>query len=141
MLFKVEDTNRIESLTDFVDTTSSLCMGLSVGCARCHDHKFDPISHKDYFKLQAIFAPAVEHRIFLEYNSVRALDINENYRQFKLRDLAAQIARTFGPYNKLLKEKKKAGWRPVPVIPIWRRVSQPMNSRFACSSTRPKQST
>jgi Protein of unknown function (DUF1553)/Protein of unknown function (DUF1549)/Planctomycete cytochrome C len=112
MLFKVEDTNRIESLSDFVDTTSSLFMGLSVGCARCHDHKFDPISQKDYFKLQAIFAPAVKNRIFLDYNGSRFWDISENYRQFKLRDLAAQIARTFEPYTKILKEKKKAALPP-----------------------------
>ncbi|MEW5974171.1 MAG: PSD1 and planctomycete cytochrome C domain-containing protein [Acidobacteriota bacterium] len=47
---------RYEWLTDAVDTTTAAFMGLSLGCARCHDHKFDPFPQKDYFRLQAIFA-------------------------------------------------------------------------------------
>ena len=45
-----------ERLTDWVDTTGSAFLGLTVGCARCHDHKFDPITQDDYFRLQAAFA-------------------------------------------------------------------------------------
>jgi hypothetical protein len=47
---------RYDRLTDMADTTASAFLGLSMGCARCHDHKFDPISQKDYYRLQAIFA-------------------------------------------------------------------------------------
>ncbi len=47
---------RYERLTDMADTTASAFLGLTMGCARCHDHKFDPITQKDYFALQAIFA-------------------------------------------------------------------------------------
>jgi len=45
-----------QRLTDLADTTTSAFLGLTAGCARCHDHKFDPISQEDYFGLQAIFA-------------------------------------------------------------------------------------
>ena len=38
MLYKVEDINRVETLIDWVDTTGSVFLGLTVGCARCHDH-------------------------------------------------------------------------------------------------------
>ena len=48
MLFKVEELNAVERLTDEVDTTSAVFLGLTVGCARCHDHKFDPIPQKDF---------------------------------------------------------------------------------------------
>jgi mono/diheme cytochrome c family protein len=43
-------------LTDGVDTTGSAFLGLTVGCARCHDHKYDPFSQRDYFGMQALFA-------------------------------------------------------------------------------------
>jgi len=47
---------RYERLTDAVDATASAFMGVSLMCARCHDHKFDPFSQRDYFRLQAVFA-------------------------------------------------------------------------------------
>jgi hypothetical protein len=42
--------------TDFVDTTGAAFLGMTFGCARCHDHKYDPVSQKEYYSLQAIFA-------------------------------------------------------------------------------------
>jgi hypothetical protein len=45
-----------EWLTDAADTTGAAFLGLTLGCARCHDHKYDPITQKDYFALQAVFA-------------------------------------------------------------------------------------
>jgi len=52
-----------EKLTDAVDTTGAVFMGLTLGCARCHDHKFDPISQRDYYRFQAIFAESTEVEI------------------------------------------------------------------------------
>jgi hypothetical protein len=110
MLFKVEDINRVETLTDFVDTTSSVFLGLTVGCARCHDHKFDPIPQRDYYRLQAIFAPAVKTRIFLDYNGARFYDLEENTRQVKLAEIGEEIARIQAPYRKKLYEEKLASF-------------------------------
>jgi hypothetical protein len=47
---------RQEILNDMTDTTGAVFLGLTFACARCHDHKFDPILQKDYYKLQAFFA-------------------------------------------------------------------------------------
>ena len=47
---------RQDQLDEIVTTTSSAMLGLTIGCARCHDHMFDPILQKDYYALQAIFA-------------------------------------------------------------------------------------
>ena len=44
-------------LNEVTDVTADVVLGLGMGCARCHDHKFDPILQKDYFRLQAFFAP------------------------------------------------------------------------------------
>jgi hypothetical protein len=44
-------------LNDVTDVTSDVFLGMGMACARCHDHKFDPILQKDYFRLQAFFAP------------------------------------------------------------------------------------
>ena len=51
------DGQRTGILNDITDVAGELFMGLSFGCARCHDHKFDPILQKDYYRLQAFFAP------------------------------------------------------------------------------------
>ena len=51
---------RQDELTDMVNTTGTAFLGLTTGCARCHNHKFDPISQSDFYALQAVFA-GVEH--------------------------------------------------------------------------------
>jgi hypothetical protein len=51
----VDEEFRVEYVSDRVETTSSIWLGVTVGCARCHDHKFDPISQKDYYSLFAFF--------------------------------------------------------------------------------------
>ncbi len=51
---------RADELHDMVSTTGSAFLGLTVGCARCHNHKFDPISQTDYYSMKAVFA-GVQH--------------------------------------------------------------------------------
>jgi hypothetical protein len=49
--------DRFDQLDDMVSTTGLAFLGLTVGCARCHDHKFEPLTMLDYYRLVAIFAP------------------------------------------------------------------------------------
>ena len=92
MLYKVEDINRVETLIDWVDTTGSVFLGLTVGCARCHDHKFDPIPQRDYMALQAIFQPAEKSRVFLQYDAARGYDLAEVGRQVRLYEIGEQLS-------------------------------------------------
>lgn len=56
-LFNEQARARAEWMFDLVETTGSAFLGLTMSCARCHDHKYDPISQADYFRLRAFFDP------------------------------------------------------------------------------------
>jgi len=60
----VPEEYAVEYVVDRVDTTSTVFMGLTVGCARCHNHKFDPISQKEFYQLFAYFNNVPEHGKF-----------------------------------------------------------------------------
>ena len=49
---------RVEATMDRVNTTGAVWLGLSLGCAQCHDHKFDPISQKEYYEMYAFYNSA-----------------------------------------------------------------------------------
>jgi len=80
---KLNRTQRMNELDDMINTTGTAFLGLTTGCARCHNHKFDPISHKDYYAMQAIFA-GVKH-------GDSTLPISEKKKQ-RLAALDAEIA-------------------------------------------------
>jgi mono/diheme cytochrome c family protein len=57
------ESARYNELDDMVATTGSAFLGLSVGCARCHDHKYDPISSDEYYGLAAVFTKTVRSEV------------------------------------------------------------------------------
>lgn len=66
---------RQDELADIINTTGTAFLGLTVGCARCHNHKFDPILQSDYYSMQAVFA-GVQHG-----ERQMATPISENVQQ------------------------------------------------------------
>ena len=83
---------RADEWHDKVDVTSKAFLGLTVGCARCHDHKYDAIYTKDYYQMASIFASSR----FKAYPQVPKAVVDEYEKQ-----------------NKVL-EKKNAALREVP---------------------------
>src|SRR5437773_10455430 len=53
------ESARYDELDNMASTTSSAFLGLSVGCARCHDHKFDPFPSRDYYRLASTFTTTI----------------------------------------------------------------------------------
>jgi hypothetical protein len=51
----IDEEYRVEYVADRLETTSTVWLGLTVGCARCHDHKYDPITQREYYQLFAFF--------------------------------------------------------------------------------------
>ena len=78
---EVERT-RYDAMDDMLSTTSSAFLGLTVGCARCHDHKFDPIPTRDYYRMLSTFTTTTR--------SVIDLDLDSEKNAPKLREWTAQ---------------------------------------------------
>ncbi len=62
---EVERT-RYDAMDDMLSTTGSAMLGLTIGCARCHDHKFDPIPTQDYYRLLSTFTTTVRSDVDLD---------------------------------------------------------------------------
>jgi mono/diheme cytochrome c family protein len=65
------ESARYNELDDMVSTTGTAVLGLTVGCARCHDHKYDPISSGEYYRLAAAFTTCIRSEIELKLASDR----------------------------------------------------------------------
>jgi hypothetical protein len=64
--------SRNEVLTEMTNSIGSVFLGLTVGCARCHDHMFDPFLQTDYYRLEAFLAATHEHNVPLASDSEQA---------------------------------------------------------------------
>jgi hypothetical protein len=100
---------RQETLTEMTGGVGSAFLGLTVACARCHDHKFDPVSTRDYYRLQAFFTAARPREIDLTAPADRqahARRVEEwNARAAPIRQ---ELTRLEAPYQQRLAAAKKA---------------------------------
>jgi hypothetical protein len=62
----IEEEWHVENVVDRVETMGTVMLGLTVGCARCHDHKFDPISQREFYQLFAFFNNVNEKGVYTE---------------------------------------------------------------------------
>ena len=69
----VEEEFRVEYVADRVETTSTVWLGLTVGCARCHDHKYDPLLQKEFYQLFAFFNHLPERGLVYNFGNEEPL--------------------------------------------------------------------
>ena len=96
----VPEEYRIEYVDDRVDTTSTVFMGLTMGCARCHNHKYDPFTQKEYYQLTAYFNSIDEDgRSFDQGNSPPVISAPTKEQRLRLRSMDQEIAEAESKYN------------------------------------------
>ncbi len=98
-----------DALQKTVETSLSTVMGLSVGCARCHDHKFDPLLQRDYYKLTAVYQSVWDPENWLAANlgfgpwpSRMVLDMPQAQRDAWIADVTSNDAKTIRRLEDLL---------------------------------------
>ena len=91
----IPEEYHVEYVVDRVSTTSTAFLGLTMGCARCHDHKFDPITQKDFYRFFAFFNTVPERGLDgFSGNAVPVLPMPSHGQQQQLDLLKTQIAST-----------------------------------------------
>ncbi len=120
------ESARYDELDDMVTTTGVAFLGLSVGCARCHDHKFDPIPSYDYYRMAATFTSAIRSEVDLdlepEANRRRQLawearlgELQHQLTAFEQQQVPKQFAKWLAQYQP---DESQDPWRPLNVIEI-----------------------
>ncbi len=100
---------RQDILNDLTDTLGATVLGLTVGCAKCHDHKYDPIPQKDYFRLQAFFAGVRPREDLVLLSSNQHTDWQRQQADWegKTSSIRTQLATLEEPVRKRFFESRK----------------------------------
>jgi Protein of unknown function (DUF1553)/Protein of unknown function (DUF1549)/Concanavalin A-like lectin/glucanases superfamily/Planctomycete cytochrome C len=121
----IDEEFRVAYVVDRVDTTSSVWLGLTVGCARCHDHKFDPILQKEYYQLFAYFNNVPEKGFVYNWgNEEPYVKAPTPVQEAKLKALDSKLAAKQAFYTSLQPEITKSQrawerWVKSSHIPDW----------------------
>ncbi|MBB76442.1 MAG: hypothetical protein CMJ75_18205 [Planctomycetaceae bacterium] len=87
---------RVEYVVDCVETTSTVWLGLTLGCCRCHDHKYDPFTQRDFYRLFAYFNNTPEKGVYRGNGSGPLIKVPTISQQFQLDSLQRRIQSAAG---------------------------------------------
>jgi hypothetical protein len=90
----IDEEWRVENNVDRVETTAFAFLGLTIGCCRCHDHKFDPISQNEFYQLYAFFNSVNEKGVYVETpgNVAPLVSLRTPEHERRLKEFDAAIA-------------------------------------------------
>ncbi len=97
---------RHNTLNDMTDTTAAVFLGLTLGCARCHDHKFEPLSQKDYYRLQAFYMPASFRRDAPVPTTAERVVFEKEMEEYNRHPQIREISAIEAPCREKAREKK-----------------------------------
>ncbi len=103
---------RLNTLNDMTDATASVFLGQTMGCARCHDHKFEPIAQRDYFAMQAFFMPAAFRRETPVPTAEERTAHERASSEFNARPAVRELLALEAPYREKLRAAKLAKQSP-----------------------------
>lgn len=85
----IDEEWRVENVVDRVETASTVFLGLTMGCARCHDHKYDPITQKEFYEFFAYFYSVDEPGVYTEKrgNTPTTVDVPSPTQERRLAEL------------------------------------------------------
>ncbi|HJT34843.1 MAG TPA: DUF1549 and DUF1553 domain-containing protein [Pirellulales bacterium] len=100
--------SRNEVLTEMTNTISSVFLGLTVGCARCHDHMFDPIRQKDYYQLEAFLAATHERNVpLVDAEQVTAWQARTDQIKAEMKQISKSLGTAGGETREALETQLK----------------------------------
>jgi len=105
----IEEEFRVEYVSDRVHTMGTAFLSLTLECARCHDHKYDPISQKDYYSLTAFFDNIDESGLYSHFTRATptpTLGLYKDGQEAKLTEVKAQIALQEAKLNLVMNEAR-----------------------------------
>jgi hypothetical protein len=104
---------RHELLSEVMTGLGAAFLGATLSCARCHDHKFDPITQRDYYRLEAFYSRARPAQVSLASAAEAAEQARKSAAHLAaLAPLRAEIALLEGPYRSRIREQKLAKLEP-----------------------------
>ncbi|HEV3167428.1 MAG TPA: PSD1 and planctomycete cytochrome C domain-containing protein, partial [Isosphaeraceae bacterium] len=129
---------RVAAIIDRVNTTGSVWLGLTVGCAQCHNHKYDPVLQSEFYGLFAFFNNADE----LDLSAPLADEQHEYEKAKKVFDAEhAPLLSALDTYDKAVRPARQAEWERSVKLPSSRwAVLEPMKLASAAGATLTKQS-
>lgn len=101
------ELNRYDELDDILSTTGSAVLGMTLGCARCHDHKYDPVPMRDYYRMVSAFTTTKRHDALLgTRDEIAAYHARYAEWEGRLKVAKDQLDRVYAPIRDSLRRLK-----------------------------------